>query len=139
MKKLTILFLFLAASALAETSRPSVYIEAQNGFDNYIAAAIAKKHVPMDVVTDQTKATYVLKAAPVEIKQESTGGKIARCLFADCVGIEDKGNVSVQLIDVSSTKMLWAYSVNKQRGGSKNEQSMAEAIAKHLKDFVDHK
>ncbi|HEV7217468.1 MAG TPA: hypothetical protein VGN39_01245, partial [Terriglobales bacterium] len=64
MKKLTILFLFLAASALAETSRPSVYIEAQNGFDNYIAAAIAKKHVPMDVVTDQTKATYVLKAAP---------------------------------------------------------------------------
>lgn len=139
MKKLAILFLFLAASAFAETSRPSIYIEAQNGFDTYIAAAIAKKHVPMDVVTDQTKATYVLKAAPVEIKQESTGGKIARCLFASCAGIEDKGNVSVQLIDVNSTKMLWAYSVNKQRGGSKNEQSMAEAIAKHLKDFADHK
>ena len=141
MKKKAILLMFLTASALsfAETSRPSVYIDAQNGFDTYIAAAIAKKHVPMDVVTEQAKATYVLKAAPVEIKQESTGGKIARCLFASCAGIEDKGNVSVQLIDVASTKMLWAYSVNKQRGGGKNEQSMAEAIAKHLKDFVDHK
>ena len=32
--------------------------------------------------------------------------------------------------------MVWAYSVNKQRGGSKNEQSMAEAIAKHFKEFL---
>ena len=89
------------------------------------------------MVTDQTKANYTLKAAPVEIKTESTGGKIARCLFASCVGIEDKGNVSVQFIDTSSSKMVWAYSVNKQKSGSKNEQSMAEAIAKHLKDFVE--
>jgi hypothetical protein len=32
--------------------------------------------------------------------------------------------------------MVWAYSVNKQRGGSKNEQSMAEAVAKHFKEFL---
>jgi hypothetical protein len=35
--------------------------------------------------------------------------------------------------------MLWAYSVNKQRGGGKNAPSMAEAVAKHLKEFVEHK
>jgi hypothetical protein len=35
--------------------------------------------------------------------------------------------------------MLWAYSVNKQRGGSKNQQSMAEAVAKHLKEFLSQK
>src|SRR5207302_2427669 len=99
----------------------------------------SKKNVPVDVVTDQTKATYLLKAAPIEIKTESTGGKIARCLFAYCAGIEDKGNVSVQLIETSSTKMLWAYSVNKQRGGSKNSQSMAEAVAKHCKEFLEKK
>ena len=97
---------------------------------------MTKKNVPADVVTDRAKATYLLKAAPVEIKQESTGGKIARCLFASCAGIEDKGSVSVQLIETSSSKMLWAYSVNKQRGGSKNEQSMAEAVAKHLKEYL---
>lgn len=70
------------------------------------------------------------------MKSESTGGKIARCLFAYCAGIEDKGNVSVQLIEAGSTRMVWAYSVNKQRGGSKNQQSMAEAIAKHFKEFL---
>jgi hypothetical protein len=141
MKKMGLLITLLLSSAgsFAQLTRPTVYVEAQNGFETYLAAAISKKNVPVDVVVDQTKATYILKAAPVEIKTESTGGKIARCLFADCIGIEDKGNVSVQLIETSSSKMLWAYSVNKQRGGSKNEQSMAEAVAKHLKEFVEHK
>jgi hypothetical protein len=125
--------------ATAQATRSTVYLDAHNGFDTYLAAAIEKKNVPVDIVTDQTKATYVLKASPVEITTESTGGKIARCLFAYCVGIEDKGNVSVQLIEVSSTKVLWTYSVNKQRSGSKNEQSMAEATAKHFKEFLTHK
>jgi hypothetical protein len=138
MYKAGILFTLLLCSvaSLAQAARPTVYIEPQSGFETYLAAAISKKNAPVDVVTDRTKATYILKAAPVEIKSESTGGKIARCLFAYCAGIEDKGNVSVQLIESGTSKMAWAYSVNKQRGGSKNSQSMAEAVAKHLKDFV---
>jgi hypothetical protein len=140
MKKFGLLIVFAASlSCFGQQARPTVYVEPQQGFETYLAAALSKKNVPVDVVTDQTRADYVLKAAPVEIKTESTGGKIARCLFASCVGIEDKGNVSVQFIDASSSKMLWAYSVNKQKGGSKNEQSMAEAVAKHLKDFVESK
>jgi len=140
MKKLAVLLVVFASSvSFAQLSRPTVYLEPQQGFETYLAAAFAKKNVPVDVVTDQTKATYVLKSAPVEIKQESTGGKITRCLFAYCAGIEDKGSVSVQLIEASSTKMLWAYSVNKQRGGSKNQQSMAEAVAKHCKEFLEKK
>lgn len=126
----------LLGVGFAQTERPTVYIQPDNGFETYVAAAISKKNVPADVVTDESKATYVLKLAPVEIKQESAGGKIARCLFAYCAGIEDKGNVSVQLIETKSSKMLWAYSVNKQRGGSKNEQSMAEAVAKHFKEYL---
>ncbi len=108
MKRITFaLFLLMCLFAVAaESGRPAVYIEAQNGFDTYLAAAISKKDVPVDVVTDKTKAKYLLKAAPVEIKSESTGGKIARCLFAYCAGIEDKGNVSVQLIDANSSKMM---------------------------------
>jgi hypothetical protein len=139
MKKLGLLLMFASSlSCFGQVARPTVYIEPQQGFETYLAAAISKKAVPVDVVTDQTRANYVLRAAPVEIKTESTGGKIARCLFAYCAGIEDKGNVSVQFIDASSTKVLWAYSVNKQKGGSKNSQSMAEAVAKHLKEFVEH-
>ncbi len=136
MKKYGLLLAFSASLAISQTARPTIYLEPQQGFETYIAAAIAKKGVPVDVVTDKYRATYILRSAPVEVKSESTGGKIARCLFAYCAGIEDKGNVSVQLIEVGSTKMVWAYSVNKQRGGSKNQQSMAEAIAKHFKEFL---
>jgi hypothetical protein len=140
MKKAAVLFVLLFGSmSFAQLARPTVYIEPQQGFETYLAAAMSKKNVPADVVTDPSKATYVLKAAPVEVKSESTGGKIARCLFAYCAGIEDKGSVSVQLIESSSTKMMWAYSVNKQRGGGKNQQSMAEAVAKHFKEFLDKK
>ena len=41
-----------------------------------------------------------------------------------------QGNTSVQL--VKSGEIVWSYAVNKGRG-EKNRQSMAEAIAKHLK------
>ncbi len=136
MKPTAILLALFVSSLSFAQSRPSVYLEPQEGFETYIAAAIQKKGVPVDVVTDKTRAVYILRSAPVEVKSESTGGKIARCLFAYCAGIEDKGNVSVQLIEVNSTKMIWAYSVNKQRGGSKNQQSMAEAIAKHVKESL---
>jgi len=140
MNRLGLLVVFTASLfCFGQQTRPTVYVEPQQGFETYLAAAISKKNVPVDVVTDGTKASYILKAAPVEIKTESTGGKIARCLFAYCAGIEDKGNVSVQLIDTNSTKVLWAYSVAKQKGGSKNSQSMAEAVAKHLKEFIDSK
>jgi len=131
MKKLGLLLVFVASlSCFGQLARPTIYVEPQQGFETYLAAAILKKNVPVDVVMDETKANYVLKAAPVEIKTESTGGKIARCLFAYCAGIEDKGNVFVQLIQTSSSKVMRAYSVNKQKGGSKNAQAMAEAVAK---------
>ena len=139
MNKFGLALVFFASTMFAQIARPTVYIEPQNGFETYLAAAFSKKSVPADVVTDKEKATYILKSAPVEIQKESTGGKVARCLFASCAGIEDKGSVSVQLIETSSTKMLWAYSVNKQRGGAKNEQSMAEAVAKHFKEFLEKK
>ena len=136
-KKAVVSFVLLVASAsFAELARPTVYIEPQQGFETYLAAAMTKKNVPVDIVTDVSKATYILRAAPVEVKSETTGSKVARCLFLYCAGIEDKGTVSVQLIESSSTKMLWAYSVNKQRGG-KNQQSMAEAVAKHFKEFLE--
>lgn len=126
---------FAQVASQAQAGRPTVYIEPQQGFETYIAAALTKKNVPVDVVTDASSATYILKSAPVEIQKESTGGKIARCAFLSCAGIEDKGTVSVQLVEVGSGKELWAYSVNKQKGG-KNEQAMAEAIAKHFKEFL---
>ena len=77
MKTIGLLFAMLLCSAasFAQLARPTVYIEPQSGFETYLAAAISKKGVPVDVVTDQTKATYLLKAAPVEIRRNPREGK----------------------------------------------------------------
>lgn len=72
-----------------------------------------------------------------EVQKESTGSKLVKCWFAYCADIDDKASTSVQLIDQDGT-VCWSYAVNKGRG-AKNRQSMAEAIAKHLKGEYFHK
>lgn len=102
----------------------------EDGFENYLSAAMQKKRVPVVVVTKEEGADLVLKASAIEVQQQSTGSKFARCLFASCAGIEDRGVTSVQLL--KGDIVAWSYSVNKGRG-QKNRQSLAEAIAKHFK------
>jgi hypothetical protein len=126
-----VVFTVMTATTFAQ-GKPTLFIEpGTEGFENYVSAAIIKKEVPVTIVTKGEGADYVLKAAPVEIQRQSTGSKFARCLFAYCAGVEDRGVASVQLLNGDA--VMWSYSVNKGRG-QKNKQSLAEAIAKHLKN-----
>jgi len=138
LKKFVAVTALFVAAGFAQQPRPAVFVETTTeGFDTYLVAAITQKHVPVDVVLDSTKADYIIETGPVEMSKETSAGKIARCLFAYCIGIEDKGTVSVRLMDrSSSSKVLWAYSVAKQTG-AQSKQSMAEAVAKHLKRFLE--
>jgi hypothetical protein len=123
--------LLVTAPAFAQAEKPSLFITPSgDGFEVYLAAAMVKKEVPVRVLDHEDGATYVLKAAKIETKQVGGGAKLVNCLFAYCAGNEDKGNTSVQLVQAGEIR--WSYSVNKGRG-EKNRQSMAEAIAKHLK------
>jgi hypothetical protein len=127
----------LATSSVSAQDRPALYITPTgDGFEVYLSAAMIKKKVPVSVVVKDETATLVLKASAVDIQQQSTGSKIARCLFAYCGGIEDRGSTSVQLL--KGDTVVWSYSVNKGRG-QKNRQSLAEAVASHLKDEYFHK
>ena len=129
--------MLLVVSAAGQQQVPSVYITPTgDGFEVYLAAALVKKEVPLTVLDHQEGATYTLTAAQVETKQVGGGTKLVNCLFAYCAGNADKGNTSVQLVEAGVIK--WSYSVNKARG-EKNRQSMAEAIAKHLKSEFFHK
>jgi hypothetical protein len=91
-------------------------------------------------VLNQQDAEYILQSAGVAAKQESGASKIARCLFAYCAGIEGSSSVSVQLVQVSNSSVVWAYQVRKGNGGPVGIQSLSEAVAKHLKnEFLDRK
>ena len=86
------LFALVAVPTYAQTH--SVFIAPTPGnFEVYLAAALVKKHVPVAVVTQPEAATYTLKASEIEVVKESAGSKFARCMFAYCAGIEDKGSV----------------------------------------------
>lgn len=127
----TFLLLLLVAQAPQATT-PTLYITPTgDNFEVYIAAAMSKKKVPVTVTKKAEGADFVLTATGVEIQKQSTGSKIARCIFMYCGGIEDRGTTSVEV--TQGDNVVWSYSVNKGRG-QKNRQSLAEAIAKHFKD-----
>ena len=127
----------LAMVSPAHAQITTIYIAPTGGFEANIAAAFHKKDVPASIVTREEEARYILRPSAVEIHKESGVSKLARCAFAYCVGIEDSGEVTVELIDRENSRIVWAYEVAKQRA-VRNRQSMAEAIAKHLrKEFFD--
>ena len=112
-----------------------IYLAPQGGFETYLAAAFTKKHVQVTIVGDPEQSDYVLEAAPVEHKPESTGSKVARCLFIYCAGMEGVESTSVRLIDQKTKITVWSYTVHK---GHQREQSLAEAVAKHLEnEFIN--
>jgi hypothetical protein len=112
-----------------------IYIQPDNGFETYVSAAITKKDVPAVVVSEAEAATFALQPTPVEVKTESTGSKVARCLFLYCAGTQGEQTVSVQLFNPRTKAAVWAYTVSKC--DAHGYQSSAEATAKDLKQFLE--
>ena len=132
---LLLLVAFASDPAFGATATVKIFIEPQEGFDSYIAAGIVKKKVPAIITQNREEADFILSSV-VLTNQESTGSKIARCLFAYCAGINGTQTATVQLVNLKK-EVAWAYNVKKQ--GAKNFQSSSEAIAKHLKRFLEKK
>jgi hypothetical protein len=143
MRKLWFLFAFFFAPVLfAQVPvQPKIYMAPSNGttfiFSVNLAAAFVKKAVPASIVSDISEADYILQSTPVTSKVESAGSVIARCLFLYCAGAAGSNTVSIELIDEKNGLVVWAYTVKK--AGSGNYQSSAEACAKHLKAWLEHK
>jgi hypothetical protein len=117
---------------------PKIYIDAAPDFATALTAAMTKKKVPVVLIEDKAGAQYILRSAAVDSKDESGAGKIARCLFLDCVGMNGFSEVSVKLIRAKDEAIVWAYQVRKSNSGPVGIQSLSEAIAKHLKnDYLE--
>ena len=115
-----------------------IFIVAPEGFDVDLAAAIEKKHTPAVVMEDRSKALYVLEAGIVMDHHEGGAAQIARCMFAMCIGVDGNSAVGVKLVRQRDSAIVWAYQVRKAFAGPMARQSLSEAIAKHLKDYIQH-
>jgi hypothetical protein len=139
----------LLASTVQAQQQPRVYIQAsetvdasnssnksrQVDFGSALTAALAKKDVPVVVVTDQTKAQWVIKSTSSQ-QEDSTGTKVAKMAFCGILcGGYTKFEGTIQVVDIDSSAVLFAYNVKKS-----NFQSAAEAFAKHFKDdYLQHR
>ncbi len=121
-----------AATASAQSADPAILVQPTgDGFDVYLSAAMAKKHVPARLVDATDAATLTLRATQVAVHKDTAGVKVMKCLFNSCDGIDGNSSVSVQLVDRRGT-IVWSYAVNRD-GGDNDRKSMAEDIAKRLK------
>ncbi len=143
--KRIVVTLMLFGATIAAQDKPRLCIEAtetvdasnsqhkgkQVDFGSALAAALTKKEVPVVVVTDRSKAQWIVKSASSQ-KEDGTGTKIAKlALLGSSNFTQFEG--TIQVVDVASSAVLYAYNVKKG-----NFQSAAEAFAKHFKgDYLE--
>jgi hypothetical protein len=105
-----------------------VFVEASDGFDNYLAAALQKKKVSVVIVADKDKADYELQG--VSDHQKAGWAKV---VFMGQIHSDEQA--SVKLVSLKSGEVVFAYAVNK-KNSLHGRQTAAEACAKHMKDVV---
>ena len=162
-------FLLLACSSLCIAQAPqiksgaTVYIEPMGGYETYLAAAIAKKKVPLIVLADKSKADYLITSSvshhtpsqpavvvhnsnvnnttvnSSDVTNNNSGNDAFESGFqmaAARQAARGSTSASISVIDAHSSQIVFAYAVGK--AGSTNQiQSAAEACAKHLKEFIE--
>jgi hypothetical protein len=102
-----------------------------DGFDEYLKAAIEKKKVPVEIVTDKDQADFQI-TGQAETQKASTAKKV---IMWDWRSNEQ---ASIQTSNLKTGEVAFAYSVN-QVSSAHGKKSSAEACAKHLKEKIESK
>jgi len=157
------LTLFMLALALlpslaspADAPIPSgarIVIAPMGGFETFFAAAVREKKVPVTLTLDKDTAQYFVVSTETEWRGfvfgsgasanwNQNGGSAA----SGSAGSSTRGlEASIMLIDAKSKDVVWAYEVHKSSHGvlllgthgARGQQSLAEACAKHLKEYIE--
>jgi hypothetical protein len=100
-------------------------------FGLVLTAALEKKKVPVQVVTDVEKADYIIRHTST-MSQDSTGTRITKMALG--LGWGGRGGVfegSINVIDKDSTAVLFSFTTKKGKA-----QSGAENFAGKFKDAL---
>ena len=157
-----LLLVALSVVGLAQTqlikSGSTVYVEPMDGYETYLAAALAKKKVPQVVVADKTKADFLITSTVSHItltqpavvvnntniaaSGDSTVNNTPKSAFEQASeraqarqAARGITSASISIVDAHSSQVVFAYAVGKNTNNQL--QSTAEACAKHLKEFIE--
>jgi hypothetical protein len=135
------------------TAGSRVVIAPMGGFETYFAAAVREKKVPITLTLEKASAQFFVVSTNTEwqgfvygsggsASWTRLGGNAAYGAAANSTrGLE----ASIMLIDAKSKDVVWAYEVHKSSHGAllfgtfgaRGQQSIAEACAKHLKEYIE--
>ncbi len=130
-----------------------VVIAPMGGFETYFAAAVREKRVPIQLTLERQSAEYYVVSTNTEWQGfvygsgggaawNHAGGSAAYGTSASSTrGLE----ASIMLISARTKDVIWAYEVHKSSHGAllfgtfgaRGQQSIAEACAKHLKEYIE--
>ena len=99
------------------------------GFENYLAAAIQQKKVPVVIVTNRAKAEFEISGVA---ETEKAGW--AKMLFMKSGASQEQAGIKI--VRIESDEVVFAYAVHKANSVH-GHQSAAEACAKHMKEKVE--
>jgi curli biogenesis system outer membrane secretion channel CsgG len=122
---------FLAVAATPGQTVPAgskIYIEAADGFDTYLTAALQKKKVPVSVVDNKEHADYQLSG----VSDHQKAGWVKGVVFGQ---IHSDEQASIKLVNIKTGEVVFAYAVNK-KNSLHGRQTAAEACAKHMREVV---
>lgn len=126
-----------------------VVIAPMGGFETYFAAAVRHKKVPITLTLDRESAQYFVVSTETEWHGFVYGSGGASSGGTSAYGASAKSTrgleAGIMLIEAKSKDVIWAYEVHKNSHGSvvtgthatRGQQSLAEACAKHLKEFIE--
>jgi hypothetical protein len=130
-----------------------IVIAPMGGFETYFAAAVREKKVPIVLTLDKDSAQFYVVSTNTEwqgfvygaggtANWNRSGGSAAY----GASGSSTRGlEASIMLIDAKTKDVIWAYEVHKNSHGAlifgtfgaRGQQSIAEACAKHLKEYIE--
>ena len=143
------------------SSGAMIAIAPMGGFDTYLAAAIREKKTPVQLTIDPAQSAYLLVSSQYEWHgwfansyaaatgsanwNRNGGSANYNAAAASRAGSTRGLEASLMLIDKQTGHILWAYEVHKSSHGSllfgtlgmRGQQSIAEACAKHLKEYIE--
>jgi hypothetical protein len=135
------------------TSGSRIVIAPMGGFETYFAAAIREKKVPVKLTLNRESAQFFVVSTETEwhgfvygsaggANWNQNGGSAGHAASASSTrGLE----ASIMVIDAKTKDVVWAYEVHKSSHGAllfgthaaRGQQSLAEACAKHLKEYIE--
>lgn len=130
-----------------------VVIAPMGGFETYFAAAVREKKVPITLTLDKASAQFFVVSTNTEWQGfvygsggSSSWGPGGGSSTHGAAASSTRGlEASIMLIDARTKDVVWAYEVHKSSHGAllfgtfgaRGQQSIAEACAKHLRDYIE--